>query len=370
MAIRQIANFNSIKIFEKWMDDHRDEQQPDGVLPAIIPTSGWGYTWANGPDWTSTIAVLPWYFYLYNGDMRILKENYESIKLYVDHLDEINPDHLTDWGLGDWIPIKSKSDVELTSSIYFYVDALILSKTAVLLNNKDDAKKYKVLAKQVKDAINAKFLDREKGIYASGFQTEMSLSLFYGVVPDDMIQKVADNLANNVIENNTQMDVGLLGARAILNALSENGYADLAWKLASRREFPSWGWWIVNGATTLYENWDIESEDDLSMNHIMFGDISAWYYKSLGGINVDENNPGFKHFILKPNFVDGLNDFSASHNGPYGEIISEWEKDGNAILYSVTVPANSSATLYLDADKISGSVKSQVLINLLSNKKL
>ncbi len=347
-----LFNFNSIKIFEKWMDDHRDEQQSDGVLPAIIPTSGWGYTWANGPDWTSTIAVIPWYFYLYNGDTRILEENYESIKLYVDHLNEINPDHLTDWGLGDWIPIKSKSNVELTSSIYFYVDALILSKTATLLNKPKDAEKYLQLANQVKDAINNKFLDREKGIYASGFQTEMSLSLFWGVVPDDMIKKIADNLAKSVIDNNTQLDVGLLGTRAILNALSENGYADLAWKLASRREFPSWGWWIVNGATTLYENWDIESESDLSMNHIMFGDISAWYYKALGGIYVDEDNPGFKHIILKPNFVNGLNEFKAKHKGPYGEIISEWKRTGSTVNYFIKIPANSSATLYLKTDEI------------------
>ena len=350
-------NFNSIKIFEKWMDDYRDEQRSDGVLPAIIPTAGWGYHWANGPDWTSTIAIIPWFFYLYNGDIRILEENYDRIKLYLDHLSEISPEHLTDWGLGDWVPIKSVSSVELTSSVYFYTDAVLLSKIAGVLGEKEDAEKYRALAGKVKDAINEKFLNREKGIYASGFQTELSLPLFWDVVPEEMIEKVAYNLAKTVKENGTQLDVGLLGSRAILNALSENGYPDLAWQLASRSEFPSWGWWIVNGATTLYENWDIDAESDLSMNHIMFGDISAWYYKTLGGIHADERHPGFKHIILKPNFVDGLNDFRASHNGPYGEIISEWEKAEGEITYSVKIPANSSATLYLDEDEISGPVQ-------------
>ena len=207
------------------------------------------------------------------------------------HLSEISPDHLTDWGLGDWVPIKSVSSVELTSSVYFYIDALLLSKIAEVLSEKEDAEKYLALAGKVKDAINSKFLDREKGIYASGFQTELSLPLFWGVVPQEMIRKVADNLAKTVKENGTQLDVGLLGSRAILNALSENGYPDLAWQLASKKEFPSWGWWIANGATTLYENWNLEAGRDLSMNHIMFGDIGAWYYKTLGGIHVDETNP-------------------------------------------------------------------------------
>jgi len=348
-----LFNYNSIKIFEKWLDDHRDEQRSDGVLPAIIPTSGWGYHWANGPDWTSTIAHIPWFFYLYNGDIRILEENYERMKLYVNHLSEISPNHLTDWGLGDWIPIKSVSSVELTSSIYFYTDALILSKIAGVLNNKDDAEKYLTLANYVKDAINEKFLDQEQGIYASGFQTELSLPLFWGVVPEEMIKEVADNLAKTVKENGTQLDVGLLGSRAILDALSENGYADLAYKLASNKEYPSWGWWIANGATTLYENWDIDSEQDLSMNHIMFGEISAWYFKALGGITIDECSPGFKNIILKPNFVTGLDEFRASHNGPYGEIVSEWVMVDNNLIYSVQIPPNSTATLLLNADEIS-----------------
>ncbi|MEN8227092.1 MAG: family 78 glycoside hydrolase catalytic domain [Bacteroidota bacterium] len=351
-----LFNFNSIKVFEKWLDDHRDEQREDGVLPAIIPTDGWGYHWANGPDWTSTIVLLPWFYYLYNGDTRILEENYKSIKLYVDHLSDISPDHLTDWGLGDWVPIKSVSSVELTSSVYFYVDALVLSKISGVLNRKEDADKYLTMAGKVKDAINAKFLDMETGIYASGFQTELSLPLFWGVVPEDMIEKVADNLAKTVKENGTNLDVGLLGSRAILNALSENGYPDMAWQLASKKEFPSWGWWIANGATTLYENWDLDAKDDLSMNHIMFGDIGAWYYKTLGGIQVDENNPGFKHIILKPNFVEGLNDFSASHKGPYGEIVSAWKKIDGVVNYSVTIPANSTATLYLERE-VSGPVQ-------------
>ncbi len=349
-----LFNYDGIKIYEKWMADHRDEQRENGVLPAIIPTAGWGYDWANGPDWTSTIALIPWNVYLFYGDTRILEENYESIKLYVDHLRDVSPEHLTDWGLGDWISIQSKSDVEFTSSIFYYTDALILSKIARILNRNDDSETYLALADKIKDAINNKFLDKERSIYASGFQTELSMPLFWGVVPENMKAKVASSLAQTIEDNGTRLDVGILGAKAILNALSENGYADLAYQLASNKKYPSWGWWIANGATTLYENWDINAKNDLSLNHIMFGEISAWYFKALGGINIDESSPGFKNILLKPRFVIGLEEFKASHKGPYGEIVSEWVRVDNDMLYSVRIPANSTATLCLNADEISG----------------
>lgn len=112
-----------------------------------------------------------------------------------------------------------------------------------------------------------------------------------------------------MVADGSHLDVGLLGTKAILNALSENGYADLAYTLASQESYPSWGWWIKNGATTLYENWPIDADSHISMNHIMFGEIGAWMYKGLGGIKPDPEQPGFKNVLLKPNFVKGWIDF-------------------------------------------------------------
>lgn len=103
------------------MDDHRDEQREDGALAAIIPTSGWGYTWANGPDRTSSMVLVPWNVYKFYGDKHILEENYESMKLYVNKIKSVAKDNLTDWGLGDWIPIKTKSNLEFTSSAFFII---------------------------------------------------------------------------------------------------------------------------------------------------------------------------------------------------------------------------------------------------------
>lgn len=343
-----LYSFDGITIYEKWLADHRDEQQPNGVLPATIPSAGWGYEWANGPDWTSTIAIIPWNIYLFYGDTTLLASCYDNIKRYVDHITEISPTGLTTWGLGDWVPVRSTTPVELTSSIYYFVDASILSKAAGILGRKQDQQQYTALAAKIRNAINAKYLDTATGIYGKGVQTEMSAPLYWGVTPDALKAKVAANLAKRVEQDSFHLDVGLLGTKTILNALSENGYADIAYKVASQETYPSWGWWIVNGATTLYENWAIDAKSDISLNHIMFGEIGAWLYKGIGGIKPDEKAPGFRHIILEPHFVAGLNSYESSHESPYGSIISSWERSGGKIVYTVTVPAGATASVHFD----------------------
>jgi alpha-L-rhamnosidase len=342
-----LYNFDGITVYEKWMADHQDEQQANGVLPAIIPTSGWGYEWANGPDWTSTIAIIPYNIYLFTGDTTLLVRCYDNIKRYVDHITQLYPAGLTTWGLGDWVPVKSKSPVELTSSIYYFTDASILAKAAHILGRSTDADTYAALAATIKNAINDKYLNAATGIYGSGAQTELSFPLCWGVVPDKLISKVAANLAKRVQADSNHLDVGLLGTKSILNALSENGYADLAYKLAAQETFPSWGWWIVNGATTLYENWKIDATNDISLNHIMFGEIGAWFYKALGGIKPSLDQPGFKHILLAPKFVTGLNEAEVTYESPYGTIVSSWKRSGKKIVYTVVVPPNATATLTL-----------------------
>ena len=347
-----LYNFDGITVYEKWLADHRDEQQPNGVLPAIIPTNGWGYHWANGPDWTSTIALIPWNIYLFYGDSRLLSDCYDNIRRYVESVERTSTDGLTSWGLGDWVPVKSVTPKEFTSSIYYYVDASILARAAKLFEKREDAEKYGALALKIKEAINRKYLNPETGMYGSGLQTELSAALMWGIVPDSLTGKVAKNLADRVIADDSHIDVGLLGSKTILNALSENGYAGLAATVALQETFPSWGWWIVNGATTFYENWPIDAARDISMNHIMFGEVSAWFYKALGGIFPDEAQPGFKNVILRPHFVEQLDHFGASYTSVYGTLTSSWKREEGKIRYEVVIPANTTATIFLEGKKV------------------
>ncbi|HWW39223.1 alpha-L-rhamnosidase [Pedobacter sp.] len=340
-----LFNFDGITVYEKWLADHRDEQRPDGVLPDIIPTGGWGYGTANGTDWTSTIAIIPWNIYLFYGDSKLLEDSYGSIKKYVDYVEKISPSGLTTFGRGDWVPVKSPSSLEYTSSVYYYVDAVILAKAAKMFGQQADYSTYSNLAEKIKQAINDKYFNREKCIYASGVQTELSMALQWGIVPEEFKAKLAQQLAKKVAADGMHLDVGVLGAKAILNALSDNGQAETAYKLAAQDTYPSWGWWIVNGATTLYENWDIKAARDISLNHMMFGEIGGWFFKGLGGIHPDEQHPGFKNVLLRPNFVSGLEHFESEHDGPFGKIVSSWKRSGQAVIYTVNIPANSSATV-------------------------
>ncbi len=367
-----LYNFDAITIYEKWLSDFVDAQHPDGTLPCIIPTDKWGFDWGNGVDWTSAIAIIPWQIYCFYGDATLLKRMYPNIKTYVEKVTTKAHDGLTDWGLGDWIPVKSKSNLTLTSSLYYYNDVNILAKAATLFGYSDDAINYNVLSKKIKDAINDKFLNKKKGIYCSGTQTELSSALFWGVVPEEYKQKVAEQLYSRVKDNNFHLDVGLLGTKTLLNALSQNGYADAAYKIVTKQDYPSWGYWIANGATTLHENWRIDVIKDNSLNHIMFGEVGAWMYKSLGGIYIDENQPGFKHILLKPDFVSDLKTFEATHKAPTGWISSKWERKGNKIIYNVTIPTNSTATFYppkqaKDQTPINLTDGTHKLIILLSN---
>ena len=175
-------------------------------------------------------------------------------------------------------------------------------------------------------------------------------------MPDSLRAVVAANLAARVSADGKHIDVGLLGTKSILNALSENGYADLAYEVALQEDFPSWGWWIRNGATTLLENWPVDAKSDISMNHIMFGEIGAWFYKALGGINPDETKPGFQQCKLAPHFVSGLDRFAAEYQSVRGMIRTSWERNKDVIRYRIEIPAGVQASLILPGKPESVSV--------------
>ncbi|MDR1859542.1 MAG: alpha-rhamnosidase, partial [Bacteroidales bacterium] len=335
---------------EKWLADHKDAQQPNGLLPNIIPTSGWGLDWATGPDWTGSVAIIPWAIYEFYGDSRLLRTMYDNIRRYVNWLDASYPSGICSQGLGDWITVKTHTPQTYTTTVYYYRVTAILAKAAKLFERQEDYEKYSALAEKIRNAFNDKYLNRETAVYLDGNQTEMSTALLWGLVPDELRQKVADNLAKRVIADNSHLDCGMLGTKAIFNALGDNGYADLACTVLSQETWPGFGYWIVkDNATTLYEDWySIGERKESSLNHIMFGEFSAWLYRIPGGIRIDPEHPGFAKFLLRPQFITSLNNVNVEYDSPRGKIISHWTRPKkNTVNYKVTVPANSAATLIL-----------------------
>ncbi len=213
------------------------------------------------------------------------------------------------------------------------------------MGNDADARKYTDLAASIRKAFNEKFYHPDTGLYGNGSQTSLSCALYQGLVEPANKARVLSNLVAAVEKANGHIDTGILGAKYLLNALLENGRADVAYRIASQKDLPSWGWWLEQGATTLWEQWNGTE----SRNHIMFGDISAWFYKALAGINLDPAVPAFKHFIIKPNLVGGLTSARAAYDSVRGRIVSDWKiKDGRFSL-TVTIPANTTATVYVPA---------------------
>ena len=335
-----LYNFKAQNAYSKWLKDFSDEQRPSGEVPAIIPTSGWGYAWGNGPAWDNAMVLIPWYLYQYSGDQRILEQMYPNIKKYVDYLTTKANNHILSIGLGDWVPVKTTTPIEVTSTAYYYVDAFLISKMATLLGKKEDAAKYQELSKKIKQAFNDKFY-KGNGMYDKGSQTALSTVLYQGLATDENLTTNA--LASAVKAADDHLDCGILGTKYLLHALADNGKPDLAYKIINQRTYPGWGYWMEQGATTLWENWDGSD----SRNHIMFGDVSAWFYKNLGGISPDDAQPGFKQINFKPYFAPDLNWAKSSHQSMYGEIISDWRREGNSIIYTINIPSNTTGLISL-----------------------
>lgn len=337
-----LYNFNSQRAYQKWLQDIVDEQRPSGEIPGIVPTAGWGYFFGNGPAWDSAFMLIPWYLYQYNSDEETLKKLYPHLKRYVEFLKtKANSAHIVSWGLGDWCPSDTKTPVEITSTAYYYIDVLTLSKISGLLGHKADQQGYIALAETIKKAFNKHFY-KGNGIYGNGSQTSLACAIYQGLAGENLEATVAALLAA-VKEKDYHLDCGILGTKYLLHALSDNGHTDVAYRIVNQRTFPGWGFWVAQGATTLWEQWD----GTASRNHVMFGDVSAWFYKALGGIAPAQDGAGYKKIILKPYFKTELTWVKASHESSYGSIQSNWENKNGEIIYAIEVPANTTAMVHL-----------------------
>ena len=342
-----LFNFDARAAYVKWMQDMADEQRPSGEVAAIIPTGGWGYYWGNGPAWDSAFLLIPWYVYLYTGDEAIIRKNYSQMKRYVDFLTrEKSDDGIVSWGLGDWCPAETKTPSNITSTAYYYVDACLISEFARILNKREEAQKYAALAEKIRTAFVQKFVDLKSGAVGRNSQTALGCAIYQGLLEAKDAEPVIERLVKAIRKNGGKPDFGILGSKYVANALAEYGRADIAYGMIDRTDYPGWGHWVEQGATTLWENWDGGS----SLSHIMFGDVSAWFYKNIGGIQPDPKRPGFKHFFIRPFFPPDLTWARTKHETMYGSIKSEWMREAGFIKLTISIPVNTTATVVLNGE--------------------
>jgi alpha-L-rhamnosidase len=343
-AEQALYNFHNLPAYEKWMSDFQDEMRPSGELPGIVPTSGWGYQWGNGPAWDSAYLLIPWYLYSYTGDTRVLAEHYGHMKRYVDYLTRRSKNQIVDIGLGDWVPAKTETPVAVTSTGYYFVDALILSRVAHLLGQENDARTYADLAESIRRSFQKQFI-KASGVVANNSQTALSCALYQGLARPEEKAAILKQLVANVERQGGHLDTGILGAKYLLHALTDNGRVDVAYRIANQTTPPSYGDWIRRGATTLWEDW----RDGESRNHIMFGDISAWFYQDLAGIQLDPEVPAFRRFLVRPRPVGDLQWVKANHDSVYGSIAVSWKREGETFSLEVAVPVSTRATVFVPA---------------------
>lgn len=342
-----LLNFDAAPFFTKWLKDFHDVQRPSGQLPGIIPTGWWGYNWGRGPGWDCALILIPWYVYVYCGDVSILENNYSAMEKYMKFFASMADGYIAEFGLADWLPPNAieneKCPAAVTDTAYYYIDALTLAKISVILGKEDRAVYYLNLAGKIREAFRTVLFNSSTGIVRDDCQTSYACALYQELINDDEVDMVLGHLIRCIEDADYHVDCGILGTKYILNVLTMLGRTDIAYRMANQTTFPGWGYWISQGATTLWESWGGE----FTHNHHMFGDISAWFYKALAGINPDPEEPGFKHIVFKPTPVEDLKWVKARHKSLYGVIECNWRVEGKMFHVELTIPVNCHGTLYL-----------------------
>ena len=368
--------FDNATMYAKWMDDMRESQREDGCLPDIAPAFYNYYT--SDMTWSSTLPVVSDMIYEQTGNPQPIIRNYAAMKKWMNHIrtDFTNKDGLiTADKYGDWcVPPEKldmihsqdparKTDGTLIASAYYYKMCQLMAKFARMQGLDSEAAAWESDADKVKEAFNKQFLTVKKGtspvktphilypdsiFYGNNTATANVLPLAFDMVPAEYRQPVADNLIKTIIETNKgHISTGVIGVNWLMRELSRIGRGDVAAMLASNTSYPSYGYEISKGATTIWELWngDTASRRMNSNNHVMMlGDHLNWYYQDLAGFNPAK--PGYKEILLKPDFsIQQLDSVNASYRTPYGLLASRWVKTPMHIEWRVEIPCNTTAVL-------------------------
>ena len=347
-AEEAMLNFDMAAFYTNFVRDIQDVQDPDGTITDTVPFK-YGSRPAD-PAWGTAYPLICWYMWEQYGDRRILEENYAGLKKYVEFLRTKAPDNVLRYSYyGDWVAI-ARTPGALVSDFYYYYDVEVLAKIAKLLGKSEDEQAYTQLGAQIKEAFHREFYDPKRGVYANGTQTANALPLFLDMVPKDTQDAVSGSLFNNIVyTHDSHVTTGFIGIKYLLPWLTRDDNADLAYDLATKTTYPSWGYMIANGATTLWELWQKRTGPSMnSHNHPMFGSVGAWFYQTLGGITPE--TPGYGRIRIAPQIVRDLTWASASIETVRGTVSSSWTHSPDTITLEVAIPVNSVATVVIPKD--------------------
>jgi alpha-L-rhamnosidase len=356
--------FRTGPLYAKWLQDMEDSQKESGSVPDVCPAY-WPF-YNDNVTWPSSTVIIPNHLYELLGDTGLLERHYPSMQKWIEYMSRfLEEDLLARDNYGDWcVPpedpglIHSKDPLRKTAkpvlgTAYFHHCLELMTRYAVLLGREGDARRYRDLGARLREALNRKFLDRKNAAYDNGSQTSSLLPLAFDLVPLDVRAPVFERLVDKIVhESYGHVGTGLIGSQWLMRTLTRGGKGGLALAVATQKTYPSWGYMIDKGATTIWELWNGDTADPAmnSGNHVMLvGDLVTWLYEDLAGIRPDPARPGFKHIILKPEPAGDLREVRARHRSLYGWIESAWRREDGMFRWSVTVPPNTTATLLVPA---------------------
>ncbi|MCS6953870.1 MAG: glycoside hydrolase family 78 protein [Bryobacteraceae bacterium] len=342
-----IFNFDMPAFYTNFLRNIRDIQETDGSVTDTVPHK-LGRRPAD-PAWGSAYPLLAWYMYQYFGDRRILEEHYAGLKAWADFLHSKAEDGIVTYSYyGDWVSLR-KTPGTLVSTFYYYWSTDLAARAARVLGKDSDAAMYRARARAIAEAFHRKFYNPDLRTYATGTQTAKLLPLFLDIVPEDVRRQVWTDLVNDIVyENNTHLTTGIIGTKYLMPLLSRMNRNDLAYELASRTTYPSWGYMAENGATTVWELWQNKTGPSMnSHNHPALASVGAWFFQALAGINLVDDAPGFVKIRIQPEVVRDLRWASGSLETLRGLVACSWRRTETGLQLSVTVPVSSEAEIHL-----------------------
>jgi len=350
--------------FTKWMVDVEDAQLENGAFTDVSPrkVAEGGGTAA----WGDAGVICPWTIYQVYGDKRILAEHYDAMQQWVDYCQGTTKGTLLRpaQGYGDWLSIKADTPKDVLATAYFAYSTKLTAQVAEVLGKTDDARKYQQLFEDIKKAFNEAYVS-DAGRIKGDTQTVYVLALAFDLLPEDKQETVTEYLVDDIKQRNWHLSTGFVGTKDLMTTLTRFGRTDVAYHLFHNETFPSWGFSIKHGATSIWERWDgwtpengFQNPGMNSFAHYSFGAVCEWMFKTIGGI--DTRGPGYKHIIIRPQPGGRLSWAQTSYDSIAGKIATAWKRTDETLELDVTIPANTTATVFLptcDLSRITESGK-------------
>lgn len=357
--------FDNNTLYAKWLQDIEDAQREDGSIPDVAPT--YWKIYSDNMTWPAAYVIIANMLNHQFSNEVPLEKHYASIKKWLFYMrdkymkDGIMPkDTYGDWCMPPEDPslIHSKDSTRITAgaylgTVFYYRMIQLMTHFATLTNNQADVSMWKDFGAQVKTAFNKRFLNPATDEYANNTATANVFALAYGLAPDSIRSQVFQHIVDKTMNDfHGHISTGLVGGQWLMRTLTANGRPDIAFQLASNTTYPSWGYMAAQGATTIWELWNGNTADPAmnSGNHVMLlGDLVVWFYEDLAGIRSDDSLTGFKKMEMKPYPVKGLDHVTASYQSVRGLIKSAWSVKDGAFDWEITIPANTTAEVYVPA---------------------